>query len=140
MMIYIFLAILFSGCNQPSPNQVCFPQKCFNVEVVVDEKDRERGLQDRRSLDANAGMLFIFPISHDYAFWMKDTLIPLDMIWLDYAQRVAHIEQNVPPCEQDPCPSYAPSQKALYVLELNAGQAERINLRTGQRAEFRLAH
>ncbi len=94
-----------------------------------------RGLQFRTSLAQDAGMLFIFDQPLRYSFWMKDTLIALDMIWLDQEMRVVHVESNVPPCTEDPCASYSPSEPALYVLELNAGTASLINLKPGDRLQ-----
>ena len=77
----------------------------------------------RPSLRADRGMLFLFPDIDVHSFWMKDTLIPLDIIWIDDSSRVVHVKANVPPCKADPCPSYTPSGAARYVLELAAGQA-----------------
>jgi len=101
-------------------------------------EDVQRGLQFRESLDKNKGMLFVFAESRRHAFWMKDTLIPLDIIWLDYARRVVYIAPNIPPCPQDPCPSYSPERDALYVLEINAGVAQQLGLKPGDLAEFRI--
>ena len=69
---------------------------------------------------------------------MKDTMIPLDIIWMDHSRRVVHIEKDVPPCVSDPCPRYVPKKEALYVLELNAGESERLGLQKGEFFEFRL--
>ena len=136
-----FLILLLVGCRPAgAQNQVCFPDHCFKVEVVEKNEDRRRGLQFRKSLSEDAGMLFVFETSYPYSFWMKDTLIPLDMIWLDYARRVVHIESHVPPCRQDPCATYTPSSAALYVLEISAGQAEKMGLSLNAQAEFRLSN
>ncbi|MBI5149637.1 MAG: DUF192 domain-containing protein [Candidatus Omnitrophica bacterium] len=102
------------------------------------EEELHRGLQFRRSLDPGSGMLFVFQKSEPYTFWMKDTLIPLDMIWIDSGRRIVHVEHNVPPCVADPCPRYPPGHEALYVLEINAGYAVRLGLQLGETAEFRL--
>ena len=71
-------------------------------------------------------MLFVFPESRVVRFWMKDTLISLDMIWLDESLEVLHVAASVPPCAADPCPQ--------YVLEVNAGQVQLANIRAGDRA------
>ncbi len=135
----LFFAIFLIGCQSSiAHNQVCFRQHCFDVEVVSQEKDLQRGLLFRQSLAQNAGMVFIFSHSGKHSFWMKDTLIPLDMIWMDYARRVVHIEQNVPPCHRDPCPTYTPQNDALYVLEINANLVPQIGLHIGDEMEFRL--
>ncbi len=117
-------------------SQVCFGKQCYVVEVVQKKEEIVRGLQFRRSLAPNAGMLFVFAKESFYSFWMKDTLIPLDMIWLDRGQKVVHLERQVLPCQEDPCPTYQPGAAALYVLEINAGEASRIGLTIGQRADF----
>jgi uncharacterized protein len=77
----------------------------------------------RESLAAGKGMLFLFPRRGVYPFWMKNTLIPLDMIWLEADGRVVDVKAAVPPCPGDPCPSYSPSGQASYVLELASGEA-----------------
>ena len=138
---FLSLCLFCGGCSSRSAqqqDQVCFKDQCVNVEVVQKEEELHRGLQFRKSLNPDSGMLFIFKKSWPYAFWMKDTLIPLDMVWMDYGRRVVHIEHNVPPCAADPCPSYAPEQEALYVLEINAGYAEKFKLELGDTAEFKL--
>jgi len=118
--------------------RVCFRDQCFDVEVVQKPEELTRGLMERDSMEDNHGMLFVFPESRQYSFWMKDTLIPLDMIWMDYGRNVVHIAHDVPPCEEDPCPTYAPPTDALYVLEINAGLAQRFGITQGDRAEFKL--
>ena len=133
-LVAVWLLLYNPGVLE-SPNQVCFHGRCLNVEVVQNETDRTRGLQHRKTLGENAGMLFVFSDIQKYSFWMKDTFIPLDMIWLDYAKRVVHVERNVPPCRQDPCPTYAPSAPALYVLETNPDQ---FDVKRGDQLEFRL--
>ena len=72
----------------------------------------------------NRGMLFVFETQDIYPSWMKNTLIPLYIIWIDKDFKVVHIEHAVP-CN-DTCPSYVPEKKALYVLEANAGFADNI--------------
>jgi uncharacterized membrane protein (UPF0127 family) len=138
---FLFFCFFFEGCSRPvaqAADEVCFGEECIQVEVVRKEEEMRRGLQFRESLDADGGMLFIFQKSGVHAFWMKDTLIPLDMVWMDYARRIVHIEEDVPPCEKDPCPSYTPSKEALYVLEVNAGYAARHRLKPGMAADFQL--
>ncbi len=138
--VFLILLLVLQACSHQravTKNQVCFKDNCFNVEVVQKKEELHRGLQLRKSLDPDSGMLFVFSQSRPYAFWMKDTLIPLDMIWMDYGRRIVHIEHNVPPCVADPCPRYTPQHEALYVLEINAGYARKIGIQLGDLAEFR---
>ena len=138
----ISFMMLCASCSSSdlSRNQdrVCFKERCVSVEVAQNEKDLMRGLQFRNSLSENAGMLFIFPQSGIYDFWMKDTLIPLDMIWLSDDRYVIYIAAHVPPCQKDPCPTYGPQKQSRYVLEINADKADRFNIHVGDRAEFKL--
>ena len=78
------------------------------VEVASDDPTREQGLMYRDHMAADRGMIFLFPQAGEYPFWMKNTLIPLDMIWIDAAHRIVHIAHDVPPCKADPCPSVPP--------------------------------
>lgn len=136
----LLIGIWGTGCVRPTGravNQVCFQGQCIKVEVVQKEEELRRGLQFRSSLEADAGMLFIFAANWKHSFWMKDTLISLDIIWMDYGRRIVHIEHDVPPCRKDPCRTYTPRQEALYVLEVNAGKAQALGLRIGEQAEFR---
>jgi len=104
----------------------------IQVELAIDEPTRTQGLMYRDRLAEDRGMLFFFPQSGEYPFWMKNTLIPLDMIWIDDQRRIVHVASNVPPCTADPCPSYPPNAAAKYVLELAAGVAAKHHLGNGQ--------
>ena len=103
----------------------CFESRCWQVEIASDGPTQQRGLMWRTFLDEEAWMLFVFQQLWSRQFWMKDTLIPLDMIRLDDSWVVVYIEVDVPPCapSQDICPTYGPTEKiARYVLEINAWQ------------------
>lgn len=112
--------------------------RALTAELALTPEARARGLMFREKLLAGQGMLFVFEKEGIYPFWMKNTLLPLDILWLDAGRRVVHIETNVPPCPADPCPSYPPSRPALYVLELAAGGAKLYDLKLFDRLEFRL--
>ena len=108
----------------------------FSVEIAATPAQRAHGLMDRTSMPADHGMLFVFPQAQPLTFWMKDTLIPLDMLFFDEAHRLVTLQANVPPCKADPCPVYASTAPARYVLELNAGAAEKLDLHTGDVITF----
>jgi hypothetical protein len=91
----------------------------------------------RKSLDENQGLLFIFSQAGDYPFWMKNTLIPLDIIWLNSQKEVVFIQSDAPPCLKDPCPVFSAGQPSLYVLEINALEASKNDIKIGDRADFR---
>ena len=121
----------------PPPSYVVLPgERRIRVEMAVDDESRARGLMQRPALPRGEGMLFVFARSGDYPFWMKNTIIPLDMIWINEEQRVASIHHNVPPCRVDPCPSYDPGAPSRYVLELGAGEVVFYGLKVGDAVSF----
>jgi uncharacterized membrane protein (UPF0127 family) len=130
----LMAALFMPGAQADSPNQICFKDRCFNVEVADNDASRIRGLQGRLSMASDSGMLFVFQQQDLYNFWMKDTLIPLDILWLDRDMQVVDLKADVPPCQDNPCPIYNPSGQALYVLEINAGAAKSYNIQIGQKA------
>jgi uncharacterized membrane protein (UPF0127 family) len=105
----------------------------FEVEVVSTPADRERGLMFRKSLGANAGMLFLYPAEAPVAFWMKNTLIPLDMLFLKADGSIAHIAHNAVPLDETPIESGAPVKA---VLEVNGGTTAALGIKDGDRVEY----
>jgi len=141
VLILFLSAFMVSSCglhHVSSKDKMCFNRHCIDVEIVWRKKDMLRGLQFRDSLAENSGMLFVFRRSARHSFWMKDTYIPLDIIWLDKAGRVVSIARNVPPCKKQTCPSYEPSADALYVLEVKAGTVSRLGIRVQDEAVLKL--
>jgi len=110
--------------------------KTLQVEVARTEEKRSLGLMFRTALAEDHGMLFVFEQPGLHRFWMKNTLIPLDMVWMDDRKRIVHIEYQVPPCKLDPCPVYGPPADSLFVLEVISGVASREKLRLGQTLTF----
>jgi uncharacterized membrane protein (UPF0127 family) len=104
-----------------------------HAEIVDTPAAIERGLMFRESLAPNAGMLFLFERTGVYPFWMKNTLIPLDIVWLDDDWRIVSIAASVPPCRADPCPTYPPAGPARYVVEVNAGFTRTHGIAPGDR-------
>jgi uncharacterized protein len=104
----------------------------FNVEVVDDEAGRERGLMYRRYLPADRGMLFDFKEEAPVTFWMKNTFIPLDMVFISRKGVVTGIFANAEPLSERLIPSGGP---AYGVLEINGGVAQRIGLKIGDRVK-----
>lgn len=118
-------------------SKVCFNEKCFNVEIVNTPEARAQGLMEREYLNPDNGMLFIFDTEDKYYFWMKNTLISLDIIWLDKNKKVMFIKHNAQPCKADPCETFGPNEKAKYVLEINSGLAKEVGLKEENYLEFR---
>ena len=103
----------------------------YGVEIVEDDASRARGLMERTELPAERGMLFVFQDDAPRAFWMKNTKIPLDILYFNAERQVVSVQHDVQPCHADPCPAYPSGAPARYVLELNAGEARRIGVTSG---------
>jgi len=129
--LFLFMHSVVAGAGASGKGRVCFRGECFELEVVSSPEDRSRGLMFRESLARSAGMLFVFEEKGVYPFWMKNTLIPLDIIWIDSSGRVVDIKENAQPCKEGLCPDYVPAGRADRVLELNAGSVKRTGLRVG---------
>ena len=113
--------------------EACFDERCFEVEIANTDEERQKGLMFRETLDEDKGMLFIFEEEGIYPFWMKNTLITLDIIWINKEGEIVFIA-NAVPCEIEPCQIYNPNKEALYVLEVNSGIANEIGLKAGDEA------
>lgn len=104
----------------------------YVVEVADDDDERARGLMFRDELPAGHGMLFIHPREEPQSYWMKNTHIPLDILYFDDARRLVSQQRGVPPCSLgNRCPPYPSDAPARFVLELNAGEAARLGLEDG---------
>jgi uncharacterized protein len=153
----IAISLLLSGCgsqgltepskNPPAPIPTvssAIPQKLRvtaklivnNTTILLEEantpSEQQIGLMMRTSMPANHGMAFNFNPPVPARFWMKNTLIPLDMLFVR-AGKIKNIQANVPPCKADPCPNYGPDNGELIdrVIELNAGEAKKLGLKVG---------
>jgi len=108
----------------------------IQVEFAKTVQELETGLMNRNSLEANSGMFFIFPDEKSRSFWMKDTLVSLDMIFISKNGRINEIITQEPCPENEICQVYESKSPAQYVLEINAGQAEKWNVITGDIVEL----
>ena len=102
-----------------------------NVEVADTPQKQSQGLMYRENLKLDHGMLFIFDDESILSFWMKDTLIPLDMIFVDKTFRIINVVDNALPCNIEPCPDYSSEKPAKYVIEVNAGFAKTNDIEAG---------
>lgn len=134
----IIAGLLFFNDQKNTPEnetaRVCVKDVCYEVEIADDPMEQAKGLMFRESLAENGGMLFVFDREGKHSFWMKNTLIYLDILWIDGAGEIAGISENTPPCATDPCPGYVPEAPAKYALEIVAGEARKIGAHIGDRA------
>jgi hypothetical protein len=110
--------------------------KPFLMDIAKTSEERNLGLMYKESLDSNKGMIFIYNKEKKYSFWMKNTMIPLDIIWLNKSKNVVYISKNTQPCKQNDCPSIKPNRRAIYVLEINANLSDKLGLNIGDLIEF----
>lgn len=105
----------------------------FEVEIADDAEERAQGLMFRKNLAPNAGMLFIYPTVQDVAFWMKNTLIPLDMLFIAADGHIVRIEKQATPLSETAIPSGAPVKA---VLEVNGGLADELGVKQGDLVKY----
>lgn len=129
--------LALAACGCASGSWVELSGQRYEVEIAANDADRARGLMFRDELPAGHGMLFIHGREEPQAYWMKNTRIPLDILFFDNGRRLVSQQRDVPPCSAgDRCPPYPSAAPARYVLELNAGEAEHLELKDG--AQMRL--
>ena len=138
----IFSILLLLGCTSPPSESspvapvgiplpsICVGDACVVVEVDDSPSERQVGLMNRAYLPEDAGMLFVFEDAGIHSFWMKNTKIPLDILWITDTWHVVEI-QSMLPCVEDPCPVYTPAFPAKYALEVNKGWAEKNGIGPG---------
>jgi len=130
-LLFVLLVFLVACLPQDSQPFVEFGDSKFFVKVVETPEDLQKGLMFVESMPENEGMLFIFGDSAPRTFWMKNTLIPLDMIFIDENFVVVDVKEDIPPCKADPCGTYPSGKNSKFVVELNAGSVKEHNISVG---------
>lgn len=105
----------------------------FDIEIAEDEYERQTGLMNRTSMEDSQGMLFIFPDENYRSFYMKNTQISLDIIYINSENKVVSFQKNAKPFDESSLPSTAP---AKYVFEINAGLSDRLGIKEGDSISF----
>ena len=130
-LLLLVLMSMLSGCANAG-NWVELGGQRYKVEVADDDAERARGLMFRDELASGSGMIFVHDREEPQAYWMKNTRIPLDILYFDNARKLVAQQRDVPPCSAgDACPPYPSNAPARYVLELNAGEAAKLKLENG---------
>lgn len=105
-------------------------RRVYEAEIAQTPADQARGLMFRKTLPPDRGMLFVFPDEIQRSFWMKNTLIHLDIIFITRDRKIDSFH-TMSPCPGDPCPTYRSAGRAAYALEVNAGEVIRHRFRVG---------
>ena len=135
--LIVAIAWSLSACAGARQPWVELDNQRYAIEIADDDAERARGLMFRDALPTGHGMLFIHDAEEPQAYWMKNTKIPLDILYFDDERKLVAQQRDVPPCSLgDGCPSYPSDAPARYVLELNAGEAARLQLKDGAELRF----
>jgi uncharacterized membrane protein (UPF0127 family) len=146
-LVVVLVVAALSGCGSNSNitdeiglTIVTFPNGAkINSETMRDDIELIKGLMFRETMPANRGMLFIHPEENIFHYWMYQTKIPLDIIWMDHDRRIVEMSLDTPPCTATAakdCTNYGGNYKSKYALEINAGIARKNGLRVGDTLDF----
>jgi uncharacterized membrane protein (UPF0127 family) len=106
----------------------------IDIELATTNQERAQGLMDRKSMTDEQGMLFIFPSASEQSFWMKNTYISLDIIYIDDHKEIVSIQKSTTPLSEESLPSF---KKAQYVLEVNAGFFDKYHIAYGDKISYK---
>lgn len=134
--VMIFVRVNSLAMSETYQYKVCFKSNCFDVELALTPKERSKGLMLRDKMPETKGMLFVFEEEGKHPFWMKNTFIPLDLIWISKDKEIVFISKDNRPCLMDSCPLIYPQREALYVLEVNAGIVDNTGIKAGDKIDF----
>ncbi len=138
-LVLVLICLFLTGCGGRKPAAVLStpdgPKRVL-LEVAATEAQRSRGLMFRTRLDPDRGMLFVFDEAGRAPFWMKNTFLSLDILFLSGEGIVVDLFERLPPCPMDPCPRYTPEFPYRYALELSGGFVGQHAVRRGDRIRF----
>lgn len=137
--ILLLIFILLSGIeliSTPRFISMFIGEEEFLVEIADTNEKKALGLMFRKEIPDNFGMLFIYSDEDYRGIWMKNTLVSLDLIYLNSLKEIIEIICNVPPCKKDPCETYISKDRAQYVLELKGNRAKSLKIKEGDRIFF----
>lgn len=120
----------FARAGEDYAHRIQIEGSKLQVDLAMDDAARMRGLMFRDSMPARSGMLFVFETSQPLAFWMRNTRIPLDIIYFGSDGKLVSV-QHAPPCRTAECPTFPSEGEAQYVVELNRGEAAELGLQPG---------
>ena len=130
-LLLVTAILLAPGCAAQEP-RVELKGETFTVDLALTREEQARGLMFVEEMPTDRGMLFIFPREGMRAFWMKNTRIPLDILYFDSELALVSVVENARPCAPSGrCPSHPSAGPAQYVLELNAGMAQQLGVQRG---------
>lgn len=126
------LRVVFKGIGETSPQE----EIMVTVEVARTPLELKKGLMFRSHMEEDRGMLFVFGAERLQLLWMKNTFIPLDILFISTDFKIVSMVTHVPPCKREPCPVYRSQKPAIYMLEVNAGFVDKHQIQEGGTVEI----
>jgi uncharacterized membrane protein (UPF0127 family) len=146
LLVVLLVAVFLAGCGSKPTTLDDFATRpltlpggqVLHVETEISNFELLRGLMYRTSLAPDRGMLFAYPKPDHYQAWMYQTLIPLDIIWMDSSHQIVALDQDVPPCQTQAsnCPKYGGKMISAFALQIGGGMARKYGLHTGQTIQW----
>jgi uncharacterized membrane protein (UPF0127 family) len=136
LVFLLALAGMLPASLQRRPTRfitIYIQDKPFQAEIADTPEKHAKGLMFRTRIKDDFAMLFVFTEEEIRSFWMKNTLIPLDIIYLNSDKQIVDMYVSVPPCKTDPCPGYESALPARFVVEINGGLAKKLKLKIGDK-------
>ena len=134
LLLIAFFCIVTTLSGEPKTSRIFIGKNIFIVEIAKTPEERKTGLMFRNTLDPHHGMLFVFEKSDIHGFWMHNTFIPLDMLWIDAQNKIVYLHENAKPMDDTPI---IPKKTAKYVLELPAGSIQKYKLKENMRIRLK---
>jgi uncharacterized protein len=144
--VVLLVAVVLAGCGPKSTTLDDFATRpltlpgghVLHVETEISNFELLRGLMYRTSLAPDRGMLFVYPKPDHYQAWMYQTLIPLDIIWMDSSHQIVALDENAPPCptQASKCPKYGGKMISAFALQIGGGMARKFGLHLGQTIQW----
>ena len=134
-LFFTYFVFLYTPSSFATDTQLVINDIVFEVELAITPDERKMGLKQRKNLAENQGMLFIYSEPQIISFWMKQTLIPLDILFFDSNGQLLEAFDTVPPCTTSPCKRYTNQKPSQFVLEIPAGTRKKFNIKVGDSFE-----
>lgn len=136
---YLIITDLFNTVpDKISIIKVNLGDETFDLETAITHEEKIQGLMFVENMPRNNGMIFIYGGEGERFFWMKNTLIPLDMIFINFNKEIVEIKKNIQPCMEDPCEKYQSTTPAMHVIEINAGLSDELELSIGDKIDLNI--
>ena len=139
IILFLISVLFIPACGFGAKNSVRIGDKMVAVEIAKSDEEKSTGLMWREYLEEDTGMLFIWEDQKQRSFWMRNTLIPLDIIFIGKDKKIINIE-IAEPCKKKVCDSYKSEKPAQYVLEVDKGWSEKNDIKPGISVDFNLAN